>query len=1045
MRKQHDTLSTPLKAVASRGFVHIFIDRPVLAWVINISIFLLGMVAYFYLSVRQYPQIQYPMITVLTQFEGANPEVMEMQVTRPLEERFASLEGLDLMTSESQAEQSKIRLRFKENRSLDAAAADVRDRLAQMESLPQGVTTPRITKADIDAGSVMSLVLSSNHHDVADLYDYASRSLKSNVEATLGVAAVELQGGAAYEMHIVLDPVKMGALGLTAAEVAEALPNQNFNKPAGRLGDADQKFLVTTKAKINRTEDFNNMPLFERKNYVVRVSDVGYAKLSKKDTRFRIRFNGKESVMLDVVAQSRANPIQISTDIRAKMKQLKENLPRGMVFEVAFDDSTFVRESINRVFRSIWEAIFLVFLVVLLFLRSPKVVLIPLVAIPISLAGAFFMAYLLGFSINILTLLALVLAVGLVVDDAIVVLENIYRHVEKGMKPVDAARLGAGEIQTSVIGMTITLLAVYTPITFATGLVGKLFTEFALMLAGAVLISGVVALVLSPVMCAYVLRTPAQEKNVHHYAVFALLYKLGNAFEAWLGRTTRHYAQSLRFALDRPWHVFVSVCVMGVMGYGVGGYLVPQELSPKEDQGLIKVLAQSPSGATLSYLDNHLLKADAVLAQTPEVQNRLVIEQVGEESFAKAMLLPRDKRRACSQIVPGVQKKLLENVSGVRAYAMCVNNSFGGESSRPFSIVVQTDRSHEELVKVVRRVRRLMDDHPGLRDVEWDLPQETQEFQIKLNRQAVAALNITPYAVARSLDVLIGGRRVSGFEKDSRVYPVKVMTEEWNKSSPNDLRRLMVKGRKEGKEIMVPLQDLVEIDTAFSNPAITHYGRMRAVRLFGAVAPGESLVGLYEKMKPLIRKELPPGFQISPSGTLQRYLNERSVTYLIFGLALVFIFLCMAAQFESFRDPFVILCSVPLALVGGIFTLWIVPGCSLNIYSQIGLITLIGLITKHGILLVDFINQKLQQGIAPVQAVIDSSQQRLRPILMTTFAMVLGSVPLVLGSGAGVEARRQVGWVILGGMTIGTLFTLFVIPVFYTLFSRRYAQARVEK
>ena len=1032
----------------AKVFAHHFIDRPVLSWVINIVILLLGVVAFFYLSVRQYPQIQYPMITILTQFEGANPEVMEMQVTRPLEERLASLEGLDLMTSDSQAEQSKIRLRFKEDRSVDAAAADIRDRLAHMESLPQGVTTPRITKADIDAGSVMSLVLSSDRHDVADLYDYTMRALKSEVESTLGVAVVEVQGGAAYEMHIVLDPSKLAALGLTASEVADTLPQQSLNKPAGRLGGEDQQFIVTTRAKISRPEDFNSIPLFERNNYVVKVADVGHARLEKKDTRFRIRFNGKEAVLLDVTAQSRANPIQISADIHKKMAELRESLPKGMVFDVAYDQSSFVKQSIDRVFRSIWEAIFLVFLVVMLFLRSPRVVLIPLVTIPLSLGGAFFVAYLLGFSINILTLLALVLAVGLVVDDAIVVLENIYRHIEEGAGPFEAARKGIAEIQFSVVGMTLTLVAVYAPIAFATGLVGKLFTEFALTLAGAVLISGVVALVLSPMMCARLLRSAHGGASLSSGGVLQPLFmwghRLGESFEQGLTHLTQSYTAWVGKSLRHPWWVFLSACGFGFLGYVLGVYVLAQELSPREDQGVLKVLAMAPTGATLSYLDEHVGHIDTILGRRPEVEKRLLIEQVGEESFSKAMLVPRSRRAACRDIVPHVQSDLRSEISGVRSHAYCVNQAFGGDSPRPFSIVVQTDRSHEELVRVVRQVRRLMDQHPGLKNTEWDLAQETKEFQVTLNRELAASSNITPQAIARTLDVLIGGRRVSHFERDARVYPVKVMTEEWNKRAPNDLKRLLVKGRKENKDVMVALEDLINIKEVLSNPAVTHHGRMRAVTISGALAKGASLTGLYEELKPAIYKVLPSGFKISPAGTLRRYLDEKNVTLMIFALAIVFIFLVMAAQFESFRDPFIILFSVPLALVGGVLTLWLVPGGTLNIYSQIGLITLIGLITKHGILLVDFANQNIDAGLSPLQAVIDACQKRLRPILMTTCAMVLGALPLVWGTDAGFESRRQVGWVIVGGMSVGTLFTLFVVPAVYTLFSKRFAEATVK-
>lgn len=1024
-------------------FAHIFIDRPVLAWVLNIILIILGCVAYFYLAVRQYPQVDFPLMTVTTQYEGASPDVIEMQVTRPLEEAFSGLEGLDLITSQSMAEQSKIFLRFKENRSLDAAAADVRDKLSRLDSgvLPREATTPRITKANIDSGAVMSLALTSNRHELADLYDYTMRSLKSEVESVGGVAAVEVYGGTAYEMHIVLDPQKMASVGVSVAEVAESLKQQNFNKPAGRIGGKDQEFLVITKAQVSKVEDFEKLVLFEKDDYIVRVSDVGYVKLNKDDQRFRIRYNGKDAILLDVTAQSRSNPIQISEDVNEKLAFMQENLPQGMSLEVAFDDSTFIKSSIGHVYQSIWEAVALVLLVVFFFLRSARVALIPLITIPISLIGTFFVIYLLGFSINILTLLAMVLAVGLVVDDAIVVLENIYRHLEEGMKPYDAARLGIKEIQFSVIGMTITLVAVYMPIALAQGFVGKLFTEFALTLATAVLISGFVALVLSPMMCARLLRKPvplAQRQKTG--ALHAKVDRFWDGLDLFWKKVDDLYRHYLELFLAYRWWVFGGSLALGAFGYIIAVHVLPKELTPLEDQGIIKVNAQGPDGATLSYLDTYLQQIDDLFIDKPEVAKRLTMTQVGDISSERLILTPREQRQPCNDLLPQIREDLRDTISGVRPYAYCVNRSFGGGADRPFSIVIQTDKPYNKLVQVVRRVRRLVDSHPDIKQSEWDLPQESKEYQLNIKRDVLAFSNISPHAVGSMLDMLISGRKVTTFEKDARVYPVKVMMENHNRLDPAVLKTFMVKGKKDNKDFMVPLFDLIEIKEKVSNPAISHYGRMRSVKIDAALRQGASLEGVYDELKAAIKQTMPTGFVMSPSGDLRRYLKEKNTVALIFGLAVVFIFLVMAAQFESFRDPFIILLSVPLALVGGVLTLWCIREGSINIYSQIGLITLMGLITKHAILLVDFANQAIDQGTKPLDAIIQAGCKRLRPILMTTFAMVLGTVPLVIGNGAGIEMRRQVGWVILGGMSLGTLFTLFVIPCVYTLFSKKFIQ-----
>jgi len=1032
------------KEGSSALFTQIFIDRPVLAWVLNIVLVTLGLVGYYYLSVRQYPQVQYPVITLMTQYEGASPEVMEMQVTRPLEEALAGLEGLDLMTSQSMAEQSKLMLRFNERRSMDVAASDVRDKLSRLETLPKEATTPRITKADIDAGAVMSLALSSKNHDLVDLYDYTMRFLKSEVESVEGVAMVEAYGGAAYEIHIVLDPVKMASMGVSVAEVSEALKQQNFSKPAGRIGEKDQEFLVSIKAKVDKPGDFENLVLFEREGHVVRIQDIGYVKLNKEDQRFRIRYNGQDAILLDITAQSRANPIQISKLVRQKMHFMKDNLPCGMKIDVAFDHSTFIKESIDQVYKGIWEAVILVLIVIFIFLRSLRIAIIPLITIPISLIGSFFVVYLLGFSINIFTLLALVLAVGLVVDDAIVVLENIYRHLEKGMPAMQAARLGIKEIQFSVVGMTLTLAAVYAPIALAQGLVGKLFTEFALTLSAAVIISGFVALVLSPMMCSRLLLPIKSGKGAKaHVLNQGWVVHLENSFNAWWTKLDLWYVKWLEIALKKSTLLFFVALLLGVTSFLLVQYRLPKELLPREDQGVIKIQAQVPVGATLSYLDRHMKGIDELFSKNALVDGRLLMMQVGDDSFARAVLKPRRERPACQSFLPELRRVLRENISGIRPYAYCASRSLGGNSDRPFSVVVQTDKSYSELVRAVRRVRSIVDRHPGIQQSEWDLPQETKELVIRMNRDLAASSNVPLYTLANMLDMLISGRRVSSFEKDSRIYPVKVMMENWNKRSADDLKGLMVRGRKENQDVMVPLEDLVEVKERLTNPAISHYSRLRSVRIDAAIKSGYNLIKVYKDIAQETKLTLGKGFRLVPVGDLKRFFSEENVITFIFLLAFGFVFLVMAAQFESFRDPFIILVSVPLALAGGVFTLLVIPGLTVNAYSYIGLITLIGLITKHGILLVDFSNQAMEEEKDPIKGLVNACRLRLRPILMTTCAMVFGAVPLVFGTGAGVEVRRQVGWVILGGLSLGTLFTLFVIPASYVLFSKRFKRKMI--
>lgn len=1020
------------------SFTEQFIRRPVLAWVLNIVLIMLGLVAWQQLSVRQYPQIEQPVITVMTQFDGAGPEIVEAQITRPLEEALSGLEGLDFMMSTSESEQSKVKLFFKSTRSLDAASADVRDRLARVSTLPDDAQDPRIRKADADAEPIIYMALYGDKFSVIELNDYATRYLESDLEAIQGVANVDVNGGAGYEMHIILDTIRMASYGITARDVAEALKHQNLKKPAGRLAGEEREYLVTTTANLSKPKQFNDLVLAERDGYVVRLSDVGNTSLSADDKRFKVRYNGKTAVMLGVVAQSKANPIDISKAVQKKLVEIRSNLPAGMFIDIANDRSIFVERSIQQVYSSIWEATLLVVLVIFVFLRSFRASFIPLVTIPISLIGGFFVLYILGFTINILTLLAMVLAIGLVVDDAIVVLENIYRYVEEGMDPFKAAIKGTKEIQFSVIAMTLTLAAVYTPIALVPGTTGKLFTEFALTLAGSVLISGFVALTLSPMMCSRLLKSHLTHQTKETHGMMKWIHVVDDFLGNALNTIDTVYESTLKLVLNYRFWVLGGGLFVGLVGYFLVIRVIPSELAPREDQGILKTLATSPFGATINYLDRYVGQMEKILADVSEIEKRLTVIQAGDESYSINLLYPWEKRKdRCDDLIPPIREKL-EEVAGLRIWARCPSKSLmGGASERPLDIVVQTNHSWKQLIDVASSIRLLMKKHPGVRDdLDWDLSAEGQEFVVNIDRNRAAALGVDPDSIAMTLDILISGRRSTMFERESKQYPVRVWVKEMHRRDPKDILALYVRGSKNGKETMVPLADLVKIEERFSNPEISRFSGMRAVTISAGLNSGYGLGDVYSELKAGIRKILPQGFYITEAGELRRYLEEGKSIFLIFSLAIAFIFLVLAAQFESFVDPFVIMLSVPLALAGAVITLWIIPAGTINIYSQIGLVTLIGLITKHGILMVDFANNLQDEGRSVLEAIIEACKLRLRPILMTTFAMVLGAIPLALAVGAGSEARRQIGWVIVGGMSIGTVFTLFVIPVVYSLLSR---------
>ncbi len=1022
------------------NFTEFLIRRPVLSIVMTIVIVIIGAVSYTRLSLRQFPAVEKPIISVTTALEGAGPQIVEMQVTRPLEDALSGVEGLDYITSQSAAGESTIKLFFTIDRDIDLAAADVRDRLQKvLNKLPEDADAPLIKKADIDLQPLIYLSLFSDTKTIDELNDYVHRNLENELQTIKGVASVEPWGGGNLEMHLVFDPVRLDAFKITAMDVAAALKRQNIKKPAGRLTGEHREFTVTTISSLSTPSQFNNMVIADREGKIIRLKDVGYAKLSSEDPRFASRFNDQNAVSIGIIKKSVANPLEVKQGVEEKLVQIRERLPKGTQIEISSDNTTFIEKSIDHVYRTIWEAILLVIVVVFLFLRSFKASLIPLVTIPVSLIGSFFLMFLFGFTLNILTLLALVLAIGLVVDDAIVVLENIYRHIEAGIKPIKAAIQGAQEISFAVIAMTLTLAAVYTPISLSGGMTGRLFTEFALTLAGSVLISGFIALTLTPMMCSRLLTAHNHTSNPSDENRWLKAYHLfSDKMEKWLDLLDKGYGKFLTRVLEkRLWIIGVSLAVAG-LGFYLGVYVLKKDLTPTEDQGVLLTDASAPYGATLKYIEKYARTMDQILASVPELEKRMTILQVTDRSYSQNTLLPWDKRtRSCNDIKESINPQLAK-IIGLDVSARCRSRSvIGGGGGFDLSLVVQTARSYVDLEKQMQKVWAFMLQHPGISRVVPDMGAPGQDYKVEVNVEKAATLGVDPEVIARTLDVLIGGKRSTFFERESKQYPIRVWVGEEFRRSPQDVLAMTVQGKHEGKDTFVPLFDLVKVTPTTTAPEIRHFDGMRSVTMDAVLKKGYGLGQVLNDIKGGIKRLLPDGYQTTVSGETRDYLKETHTIYLIFGLALAFIFLVMAAQFESFIDPLIIILSVPLSLAGAIFTLWIFPEGSLNIYSQIGLVTLIGLITKHGILIVDFANKLQRQGKPTYEAVVEASRLRLRPILMTTFAMVFGALPLAFSSGAGSETRAQIGLVIVGGMSIGTLFTLFVIPVVYTYLSRK--------
>ncbi len=999
------------------------IRRPVFATVLSLLVVLVGLVGYQRLPVREYPNIDPPIVNVQTTYTGASAEIIETQVTNVLEDSLAGIEGIDYLTSINRQEQSQITVVFKLNRDPDAAAADVRDRVSRVRGrLPDDSDDSVIQKVEADAVPIVYLAFFSDRHSPLEVSDFADRYVKDRLQTQPGVAEVRIFGDRRYAMRIWLDPVRLAAYDMTPQEVEDALRRQNVEIPAGRIESQEREFTVLAETDLRTTEQFNNLILRDVNGYLVRLRDVGAAELDAADERRRVRFNGVSTVALGVVKQATANPLDVSQAVRASLPGIIASLPEGMRVEVAHDKAVFIEESIKNVYHAIAEAVVLVVLIIFLFLRSLRATLIPLVTIPVSLVGTFALMYALGFSINTLTLLAIVLAIGLVVDDAIVMLENIYRHVEDGMPPMRAAFQGSQEIGFAVVAMTLTLAAVFLPIGFMTGKTGRLFTEFAWTLAGAVLVSGFVALTLSPMMCAKLLRHEAK-----HGATYRFI-------ESGLRALTNGYRRTLGRALSAwPVIALIGAAVAGSI-YLLYGNL-KQELAPFEDQGTVVGIFVASEGATLDAIDEYAKRLEKIYAAEPDVDRYFVIvgNPVVNQGISFVKLAPWEKRsRTQKEIGASLAPKMFA-VPGVMAFP--VNPPPLGQSVRnkPVEIVVKTSRPYEELEKMVDDLMAKAEQSSVLANIETDLKLNTPQIKVTLDRDKAANLGIAVDALGRAVETLLAGRQVTRFKREGEQYDVIVKIRDEDRMTPESLSRIYVRG---GGGAMVPLSNLVHIEESVAPKELNHFNQLRAATITANLAAGYSLADGLNAFESAAAAVLPNTALLDYSGQSREFKEASADIFLTFALALAFIYLVLAAQFESFKDPLVIMLTVPLSIAGGLAGLY-VSGGTLNIYSQVGLVTLIGLITKHGILIVEFANQMRAQGRSVREAVIEAAVLRLRPILMTTGATVFGAVPLAIASGAGAESRQDIGWVIVGGLTIGTFFTLFVIPVVYALAAGR--------
>jgi multidrug efflux pump len=999
------------------------IRRPVFATVMSLLILLVGAVAFQGLTVREYPQIDEPTVSVSTTFGGASSEVVESQVTKVLEDSLSGIEGVDVITSSSRPERSQITVRFALSRDPDSAAADVRDKVSRVrQRLPQGIDEPVIAKVEADAFPVVWLAMSSDTHSALQLSDMANRLVKPVLQTAPGAADVRVYGERRYAMRVWIDTDRLAAYRLTVQDVEEALRRSNLEVPAGRIESQQREFNITAATDMQTVTQFRELVIRTVAGAPVRLQDVARVEEGAQDVRSSIRLNGRDSVGVGVIRQATANPLELSAGVRALIPKVQQDLPAGVTVSVANDSSVFIEKSIEAVYITIVEAAVLVALVIFVFLRTVRASIIPLVTIPVSLIGTFALMALFGFSINTLTLLALVLAIGLVVDDAIVVLENIHRHIEEGLKPFDAAIKGVREIGFAVVAMTLTLAAVYAPLAFTPGRTGRLFAEFALALAGAVVVSGFVALTLSPMLSAKLLR---HQDNPSRF---------DRRMEIILTGLTSWYGRALAWALQRRIWV-VAVMLASAVGSAFLFKTTKQELAPLEDRGVILINISGPDGATLAYTQRYAQAIESI--GQPYAEFDRIFSNIGSPTVAQGNIffraVPWDERERNTQELAREITPKVAGLPGVTAFPITPPSLGQGFRERPINFVVVTSDSYENLSKVMRRFQDELAKHPGFVQVDTDLRLNKPEVRMDVDRERAADAGVNVDAIARTVETLLGGRTVTRYKRGGEQFDVIVQTDNAQRNAPDDIDRLFVRGRG---DVMVPLASLVKIREVVVPRELNHFAQRRSASITANLAPTLSLGEALGIMDGIAADILPPGYTTDLSGQSREFKKSSGSLALVFGLSLLFIYLVLAAQFESFVDPLIILLSVPLSMLGALLALKL-SGGTINVFSQIGLITLVGLISKHGILIVEFANQLREQGLAVRDAITQSAALRLRPIMMTTGAMVLGALPLALASGAGAESRQQIGWVIVGGMSVGTLLTVFVVPTMYTLLSRR--------
>ncbi len=1008
----------------------ICIRRPVLATVISMILLIFGLFSFIHLPVREFPDVDPPVVNVATNYKGASAEVMESQVTRVIENAVAGISGIKSISSTSREEASRVNIEFNLSRDIDTAAADVRDKVSRaIRNLPEEADAPTIQKADADEQPIMSLSIVSDRMNRLEMTDYANRVLVNRFSAVNGVASARVWGARDYAMRIWLDKSKLAAHELTVKDVENALRRENVELPSGRIESVNREFTVRTESGLKEPKQFGNIVVGSTKaKYLVRLSDVATIEKAAVNTRSEVRINNRQAIGIAILKQSKSNTLEVADGVRGELNNLRTTLPEGMEIDVSYDESTFIGQSIYEVFHALGVALLLVIGVVFIFLRTVRATIIPAVAIPVSIVASFTVMAALGFSINVLTLLAFVLAIGLVVDDAIVVLENIHRRIEMGEPPLLAAVRGSRQIGFAVIATTLVLVAVFLPIAFIGGNIGRLFAEFGVAVAFAVLFSGLIALTLTPMMCSRMLK-PAKEEG-------RLVRMTEPVFEA----MNHGYARMLDWALKFPYAI-IGIGAVASLASGLLFVSMKHEFAPIDDRGSFSIVINGPEGASFDYMQNATAQVEAALAPLSE---RGLIDRIftsvapGFDNTSPVntarvtvRLIDWGKRKETAAKIVEELTPAMRNMPWVRALVLNPPGLGRRIASAPVQFVIMGD-TYEELVKVRDKILEAASENDKLINLVSDYDERKPQLRVEIDRNRASDLGVSVRDIGETLQTLLGSRNVTSYTERGELYNVILQAEAADRSTPRDLSNVFIRS---SRDRLIPLANLVTL-TDIAGPAdLRRLDRMRAITIQAALAPGytlgEALAYMDKTAAPFIQSNMRTGYR----GEARDFKESSSALYVTFGFSIVIVFLVLAAQFESFLNPFIILLAVPLAMTGALAAL-LVSGGSINVYSQIGMILLVGLVAKNGILIVEFSNQLRNEGHDILTAVRDASISRLRPIVMTSITNVFAALPLAIATGAGAESRSAIGTVIIGGVIFSTVLTLLIVPVFYLLLAK---------